>query len=111
MRTILNAIHSRAVQDFAEEHDLTMVINERPPDLGVGARYYAEFDATEVSYGHFLTSTYGNGNTPEQAVTNYCHKLSQAADKGHALVIRNKGKNTKRVPLCRLTFNGILEIG
>jgi hypothetical protein len=39
-------------------------------------RFTAEFSNSEIKEGNLLIGTYGNGSTPEEAIKNYCEKIS-----------------------------------
>lgn len=74
MKTKTNFIEEVDIAAFAERHDLTMCINERPP--GMGVRYYARFESCEVIDGSCLVGIYGNGRTPDEAISGYAEALS-----------------------------------
>jgi hypothetical protein len=39
-------------------------------------RWTASFDRCEVKEGHMLSSEYGNADTPEAAMADYCKKIA-----------------------------------
>ncbi len=59
-------------------HDLTMKIVERGADRPQGVeRFYAHFKSSETKSGEILTGTYGDGDTPEDAIANYAPQISE----------------------------------
>lgn len=66
---------------FADRHDLTLEVNERPGVFD-GRRYYAHFKKCEVKRACGLLGLYGNGRTPEVATAAYSEAL-----RGETLVI------------------------
>lgn len=81
MKIKMETIEHTTLEEFADRNGLTMVIRERTPHgLGerwhAGVRFYASFEHAEVSDGHVLISTFGNGATPEEAMENYAREIS-----------------------------------
>lgn len=74
------------LEEFADRHGLTMVVSERPLPLveSMGLRrYYARFEPmVEVSDRGMLACIHGNGNSPEEAIADFAHRL-----RGEKLVI------------------------
>lgn len=64
-----------AIEDFADEHDLTMAVTERS-NLNL-PRFYAAFEHTEIVNRSVLIGEYGNGNTEEEAIRDYASKISK----------------------------------
>lgn len=63
-----------SIQEFADRNGLVMEIRERPfKDL---PRYYAAFAGVEVSEDGCLVGAHGNGDTEEQAMSNYAERIS-----------------------------------
>lgn len=56
--------------EFADRHELQMIVRERPRRLEL-SRFYASFDGTEVKGDGVLIGMSGNGNSPEEAITDY----------------------------------------
>lgn len=69
-------IKEMTIGEFAEKHDLTMSVNERPGTRS-DTSFYAQFKGSEVSKGSCLYGTYGNGSTPEEAIANYAIEISE----------------------------------
>ena len=62
------------LEEFADKHDLTLVINERrDPSL---PRFYAQFKNCEVKECGVLRLSYGDGDTPEKAIENYQKEIN-----------------------------------
>ena len=63
---------------FAKKHGLVMKVGERSkafwPERKM-ERYHAEFENAETLDGSVLSSAYGNGNTPEEAIADYAKNL------------------------------------
>jgi hypothetical protein len=67
---------------FAEKHDLTMEIHERPRQImeslpgSLSKRFYAHFKRAEVRQGEGgLLGLSGDGPTPSASVADYCRQL------------------------------------
>lgn len=80
----------KTVDAFAVKHDLTMKVVERK-DTSL-PRYYAEFEHAEVKIGSCLHGYYGNGWTPEEAISDYVDRIQ-----GHTLVINATSKDRKEI--------------
>ena len=66
------------IEEFGEKNDLVMEIHERyvgRPVLKLD-RFYARFSHLDLFDGVFIIGTFGNGNTPEEAIKDYARKLS-----------------------------------
>lgn len=81
----------RTIEEFAELHDLTMEVRERPVALQKHGRFTASFEKSEIKDGGLLIGLYGNGNTPEEAIAGYGKQIS-----GKLLVINAYGDPVKR---------------
>lgn len=86
-----------SLEDFADKHNLHMVVTERKASEGSNDRFYARFDRVEVSEGCILRGTYGNGATPEQAIENYGQAISLKT-----LIYNAMGKNRKEISVPRI---------
>ena len=65
------------LDDFAAKYGLSMNVRERTDWAERGLyRFYASFGRLEVKVGGGLLSEYGDGATPEEAITNYCELIS-----------------------------------
>lgn len=73
---VLHAIERTTIRQFAEKHKLTMIVTERRTPLLDRARFYARFEHAEVKNGSMLTSQYGDGAVPEDAINAYALAIS-----------------------------------
>ena len=76
-----NLISEKEITDFEKELGVELVINERPFHLGSPSglsRYYARFENSEVMQGSCLIGKYGNGNTIDEALKDYCKEVSNS---------------------------------
>lgn len=74
MRIKFDTIPVLTLEQLGSLHKLTMTISERSdPDL---PRWYCSFDRVETLKGGILTGTFGNGNTPAEAMVDYAYELS-----------------------------------
>jgi hypothetical protein len=65
-----NLIQTKEILDFEKENNLELIINERPSHFRL-PKYYASFKNTEVMENGCLSSEFGNGDTIDEAITNY----------------------------------------
>ena len=77
MKIKINAVPEQTIEEFADEHNLTMIVNERPNSIGRSGRYYAHFEGAELSDGMMLIGVYGDGSSPEEAIANYAPQISE----------------------------------
>jgi hypothetical protein len=77
MQIIREDIPKITLQEFAEKHELTMVITERNlvmhPDLST---YYCRFQNCEIKDGAALIGVSGNGKTEAEAFADYAAQIS-----------------------------------
>lgn len=66
------------IEEFADKHDLVMVVNERPKDLPVRnlPRFYARFKNAETKNRDILAGSFGNGESEEEAICEYAKEIS-----------------------------------
>ena len=79
MDIIRNLVKKVTLQDFAKDHGLTMVVNERDtedPSFSHLKRFYVSFVDVHKYDGHGIGSLYGQGDTEEEAISNYAKLLS-----------------------------------
>jgi len=69
-----------SVEQFADTYGLKLIVIERPKAIGL-ARFYVCFDGVEIGGNGILSSASGNGNTPTEALIDYCSRIA-----GHHLV-------------------------
>jgi hypothetical protein len=61
--------------EFAERHDLEMVVRERSREMVGLPRYYASLNGVESMERGMLCSSAGNGNSVEEAIADYAQQL------------------------------------
>lgn len=105
MKIRRNYIKRQTLQEFAEEHDLTLVINERR-DVAEDSpmRLYAKFEDCETKDGAILSSVYGNGSTEAAAALDYVSKISEKL-----LVFSAMTDKRKEIQVPVLSFEGFDE--
>src|SRR5206468_11205767 len=90
-----------SLQQLADQFTLNLHVYERDE----GPRFYAAFENVETKAPGVLVGTYGNGNTPEEAVTDYARQLTDKV-----LVIRAYQSGRCEVgPFSAITWDGKLE--
>ena len=65
----------KTIEEFADHYRLTMEVRERSLSLHYLGRYMASFEDAEVKDGSVLISTFGNGDTPEEAISDYARQI------------------------------------
>jgi hypothetical protein len=79
--------------DFCDRHGIELVVKERARDRGKLKRWYASTPpglSLETQNGGILTGTYGDGDTPEEAVDDFARNI-----RGKRLV-KNAYKDDRR---------------
>lgn len=77
MHVVINKIKKQTLQEFAEQHNLTLVVNERNVvNPRSRMRYYASFQNCEIKEGSMLISCSGDGATPDAAIRRYTNLIS-----------------------------------
>lgn len=79
--TLVHADPKITIREFAQKNGLEMVVTDRGED-SCFSRYTAQFKRAEVKLDLFLTSFYGEGMTPEEAINKYASNI-----RGRVLVI------------------------
>ncbi len=73
----LNLIPEQEILDFEKENNLTLKVNERPDHRNHKLKkYYVSFSRGEIKDGSFLIGMCGNGDTIDQAIADYCIRIS-----------------------------------
>lgn len=90
-------IEQMTLEQFADKHNLIMVVKERETESHSNMRYCAYFKNTEIKEGIFLKGEYGNGHTPEAAIGEYKHKICF-----RLLVVNAMSKDRKEIKIPRL---------
>jgi hypothetical protein len=78
MRIERHTIPTMSLRQLADKYDLTMEVMERNKSLrGYGLpRFHASFRKIEEKDGLILRSPAGNGETEDEAITDYARKIS-----------------------------------
>jgi len=78
MKTERHPIKEQTIEEFADQNDLVMEIYERGANRFDGVeRFYASFKHAEVFEDCFLVGSFGDGNTEEEAITDYAARISE----------------------------------
>lgn len=85
-----------SIEQFADQHGLVMEIRERPLDCMRLGRFIASFKDCEEKGDGVLISAYGNGNTEEEAISDYARRISGKTLALHSTSISRKDV---RVPI------------
>lgn len=96
MKTIINYRPQSTIEEFADQHDLVMVVTERASAYvspNQSDRFYAKFTGGEIKGNGVLSSVFGNGSTPEEAIENYAKHISEKTLVFDARSIRRKEIN------------------
>lgn len=75
----LNLIETKDILDFEKEIKHELVVNERSLDILSKIKlkkYYAAFEHAEIVDGGVLIGAYGDGDTIDEAISNYCLEVS-----------------------------------
>lgn len=83
------------IQEFAQVVDVGITILFRSPTLrsqeNVGNdAWYAKLDHCMVDEGDVLSGAFGNGSTPDEALSDYCRRIS-----GKRVVFDSMGRGRK----------------
>lgn len=74
MKIIDHTYPETSFEAFAEQHQLTIELRERPRHYGL-PRYYAYFSRVEITDGRVLISAFGDGDSKEAAIADYATRL------------------------------------
>lgn len=101
MKVIIKQLAKCTIEDFADAHDLTMLVNEVAANSGW--RYYAKFERAEdkidLSSG-LLESSVGHGYTPDEAIRDYSRKIS-----GRHLILNAASRKDRVEIACPIFIN------
>lgn len=95
MKIVIKQLAKCTIEDFADEHCLTMVVEEMSNLYAEKhyAKYLARFEGAEDKedkHSSVLCSTYGDGGTPDEAIKRYANKIS-----GRVLVFNATSKENR----------------
>lgn len=71
----LNLIETKEILDLEQEIGFELEVNERPKHSGL-SQFYVYFKKGESMEGGCLVSHSGNGNTVDEALKDYCSRIS-----------------------------------
>jgi hypothetical protein len=80
MKVIITEFERSTIENFADAHNLTMIVNERDTKKGELSPYYAFFENTEAKedkYSNVLCTEAGTGRTPYEAISRYAQNISK----------------------------------
>jgi hypothetical protein len=97
MKTTIIRVPEMTMEDFADKHNLHMVVTERKVPDGVKDRFYARFEHVEISEGCILRGAYGDGVSPEAAIYAYGEAISLKK-----IIYDAMGKNRKEIEVPRI---------
>lgn len=76
---IIRLVPTKEMVDFIKENNLDLIVTEREINLYTVEgmpRFYAEFAGGAVEVGKAFVHPIGNGNTVDEAISDYCNKIS-----------------------------------
>jgi len=97
MTTENNFIPESTIEKFAEKNSLTMEVHERRKAIGDADRFYAHFKGVEVKGDGVLIGSFGNGRTPEEAISDYAREINLKT-----IIIDSMNKNRREIQVPRL---------
>jgi len=92
MEIIRKHIPVMTLEQFADQNNLALEINERENPPYWTKRFYANFRNCEVKDGPLLCSAFGDGDTEEEAIEAYKKEIGQ-----RCLVIIEKGSARREI--------------
>jgi len=104
MKIKRNLIERIDIADFAERHDLTIVVRERNindmNELNIKDSFYAYFEGAEIKRDACLSSDFGGGNSEEGAISDYANRIS-----GRLLVFNAYGRDRHEIQAPYLSYS------
>jgi len=85
------------IEEFADLHNLTMVVEERPVKINNNLRYHAFFDGCEIKNNDYSSNdlnrvVIGCGATPIEAINNYAENIE------FLYLIKSRDKGSIKIP-------------
>ena len=98
MKIERNLVPEMTIEQFTDEHNLTMIVKERAnPEMSNLHRFYANFkEHPDISSGVFRVGAFGDGDTEEGAIRAYSEEISGK------LLIFGRGAGRKEIQVPRL---------
>jgi len=100
----INLIKTKEITEFEKEIGIELYIHERSPYRDRLFRYYVNFKDSDTKQGGILGSTYGNGNTIDEAIKEYCEKISNKI-----LIFNPYSKDRKEIEVPILVHTKLLN--
>lgn len=104
MKIVIKQLAKCTIEDFADAHDLTMIVGEMMhKDAQIFSRYIAHFEDAEAKDNEHSTvigSSYGEGRSPDEAIKDYVRNIS-----GRLLVIDALSSENRREIQCPVFIN------
>ena len=97
MKIKIDRLPRMTLEEFADKNDLTIVVKERPSGYRWTSKFYAMFEGPwYVKEGeYFVKGSFGNGDTPEEAIADYAKEISE-----QTLVYKHSNNDTDiKVPI------------
>ena len=98
MKIVTESVPACTLEEFADKYDLIMIVKERPLPEGDPSRFYARFEGVEVGGDGTLTTAFGNGATPEDAMAAYAERIYLAT-----LVVDAHKDSRRQIPPHRIS--------
>lgn len=95
-------IDTKEITDLEIEIGFELVIVERRPKYQ--DKYYAQFESCDVKGDGVLSSMFGNGQTMDQALKDYCSEISCVT-----LVFNANSENRKEIQTPKLIHTKLLN--
>lgn len=70
-----NLIETKEILDVEKEIGYELIVNERPSNLRL-PKFYVSFENSDVMNDGVLIGSFGNGDTIDEALQNYCKEVS-----------------------------------
>jgi hypothetical protein len=97
-----NILSTKEILDFEQEIGVELVVNERKPQ-GCLPKFFIDFENGEVMENGMLIGKYGNGNTIDEALINYCHEIS-----GRRIAINPTSKERREIEIPKLIHTKLM---
>lgn len=97
----VNRIEVKDLLDIEKDLGCEIEVNERPGQFKKHLKYYAHIKNLEVKDGYILSGAFGNGETVEEALSNYAEEISEK------LVVLDAYKDSRKViQFPKIVFKG-----
>ena len=104
MKIVIKQLAKCTIEDFADAHNLTMVVAEmKHPEAQIHSKYIAHFEDAEDQdheYSSVIGTNYGEGRSPDEAIKRYANNIS-----GRMLVIDAMSSENRKEIQCPIFIN------